>query len=192
MEDLKGSVGLIIDVRDNNGGNVSALRLVSHLASGPRLGIALLSRPFLERLGSAPEQIDPGRLPRVSGVYTGAGVFEAMKKNNGGAAFYTEDLGERLYRGKAIILVNEETASAAEGFAWVMKTLKAGTLIGQPTAGELLGGERFDLPGGWTLTLPTHAVWGSQGNRYVDQSTPPDIEVKWRRQDLCEGHDPDI
>lgn len=192
MEDLKGSVGLIIDVRDNNGGNVSALRLVSYLASGPRLGIALLSRPFLERLGSAPEQIDPGRLPRVSGVYTDAGVFEALKKNNGGAAFYTEDLGNRLYRGKAIILVNERTASAAEGFAWVMKTLKAGTLIGQTTAGVLLGGEKFDLPGGWTLTLPSHAVWGSQGNRYIDQSTSPDIEMKWRRQDLCEGHDPDI
>jgi C-terminal processing protease CtpA/Prc len=73
-----------------------------------------------------------------------------------------------------------------------VKTLKAGTLIGQPTAGELLGGERFALPGGWTLTLPTHAVWGSQGDRYVDRSTSPDVEVKWRRQDLCEGRDPDI
>jgi carboxyl-terminal processing protease len=192
MEDLKGSVGLIIDVRDNNGGNVSALRLVSYFTPGPRLGVALLSRPFLERLGGAPEQIDPGRLPRVSGVYTDAGVFEALKKNGGGAAFYTEDLGERPYRGKVIILVNERTASAAEGFAWVMKTQKAGTLIGQPTAGELLGGEGFDLPGGWKLTVPSHAVWGWQGNRYVDQPTPPDVEVKWRRRDLCEGRDPDI
>jgi hypothetical protein len=90
-------------------GKVSAIRLVSYFTSGPRLGIALLSRPFLERLGSAPQQIDPNRLPRVSGVYTDAGVFEAMKKNNGGAAFYTEDLGNRLYRGKVIILVNSHS-----------------------------------------------------------------------------------
>ena len=53
-------------------------------------------------------------------------------------------------------------------------------------------GERFDLPGGWILTVPTHASWRPDGRRYIDQAVTPDIEVKWTLQDLCEGRDPDM
>ena len=89
-------------------------------------------------------------------------------------------------------MINSETASAAEGFAWMMKGLKSVTLVGEPTAGALLGGEPFALPGGWRLTVPTHASWGPDGKRYVDQSVRPDVETKWTRADLCEQRDPDM
>ena len=192
MAALKGTYGLIIDLRDESGGNLSSLRLVSYLIPGPRMTAALLSRPFLERLGSAPEIVDLSKVAHVSGAYTTAAIIEAMKKNNGGAAFYTEDVGDRLYRGRVVILVNSGTGSASEGFAWVMKNHKSVTLVGHKTLGALLGGERFDLPGGWVLTVPTHASWGPDGKRYVDQAVTPDVEVIWTRQDLCEGRDPDM
>lgn len=192
MAALKGTYGLIIDLRDESGGNLSSLRLVSYLIPGPRMTAALLSRPFLERLGSAPEIVDLSKVAHVSGAYTTAAIIEAMKKNNGGAAFYTEDVGDRLYRGRVVILVNSGTGSASEGFAWVMKNHKSVTLVGHTTLGALLGGERFDLPGGWVLTVPTHASWGPDGKRYIDQAVTPDVEVIWTRQDLCEGRDPDM
>jgi carboxyl-terminal processing protease len=192
MTALKGTSGLIIDLRDDSGGNLSFLRLVSYLIPGPRMTVALLSRPFLERLGSAPELVDVSKVAHVRGAYTTAAIIEAMKRNNGGAAFYTEDVGDRFYHGRVVVLINSGTGSASEGFAAVMKGQKSVTLVGHTTLGALLGGERFDLPGGWVLTVPTHASWGPDGKRYIDQAVTPDIEVTWTRQYLCEGRDPDI
>ena len=47
----------------------------------------------------------------------------------------------------------------------------------------MLGGELFPLAGGWTLTVPTHASWGPDGERYVDTPVTPDVEVKLKRGD---------
>ena len=192
MEAVKDTYGLIIDLRDNSGGNISSMRLASYFVPPPNLAVVLLSRSFLNRLGSAPEQLDLSKIPRVTGVYTTRGIIDTMKKNDGGAAFYGEDLGERRYRGKVIVLINQDTGSAAEGFAWMMKNRPSITLVGRTTAGALLGGEPFNLPGGWVLTVPTHASWGADGKRYVDQAVSPDVEVKWTRQDFCDQRDPDM
>lgn len=191
MSELKDTAGLIIDLRDNSGGNLSALRLASYFIPEPRMVVALLTRTYLNRLGSAPEQLDVGQLPRVSGAYTTEGIISAMKTNGGGAAFYSEKT-PYSYPGKVVVLVNSETGSAGEGFAWMMKGLRSVTLVGGSTAGVLLGGEPFNLPGSWTLTVPTHASWGPDGKRYVDRSVNPDVEVTWTRADLCEQRDPDI
>jgi carboxyl-terminal processing protease len=192
MKAVKDTYGLIIDLRNESGGNLSSLRLISYLIPGPRMTVALLSRPFLEKLGGAPEQINLARIPHVSGVYTTRGILDAMKNNSGGVGFYTEDVGSARYLGKVILLINKGTGSASEGFAAVLKGQRAVTLVGETTAGLLLGGERFDLPGGWQLTVPTHASWGPDGKRYIDQSVSPDVEVKWTLQDFCEQRDPDL
>lgn len=192
MAAMKDTSGLIIDLRDDSGGNLSSLRLVSYFIPGPRMTVALLSRPYLERLGGAPEQVDVSKLPRVSGAYTTAAIIAAMMNNGGGAAFYTEDVGDRLYRGRVVLLINSGTGSASEGFAAIVKGQKSVTLVGHTTLGALLGAERFDLPGGWILTVPTHASWRPDGKRYIDQAVTPDVEVKWTLQDLCEGRDPDM
>lgn len=191
MSDLKNTDALIIDVRENSGGNLSALRLASYFIREPRMVVALLTRTYLSREGSAREQLEVGRLPRVTGAYTTEAILDAMKNNGGGAAFYSEKT-PYAYQGKVVVLVSPETGSAGEGFAWMMKGLKSVTLVGGPTAGVLLGGEPFKLPGGWTLTVPTHASWGPDGKRYVDQSVKPDLEVAWTRADVCEQRDPDV
>ena len=192
MEAVKDTYGLIIDLRDNSGGNVSSIRLASYLLPDSQLAVALASRAFLEKIGAAPDHLDLNKVPRVSGIYTTRGIIDAMKNNGGAAAFYTEDVGSRRYRGRVIVLINQKTGSAAEGFAWMLKVRTSVTLLGGTTAGALLGGETFDLPGGWTLTVPTHASWGPDGRRYVDTPVNPDIEIKWTRQNLCDKRDPDI
>lgn len=192
MEAVKDTYGLIIDLRDGSGGNISSMRLASYFVAPPQLAVVLLSRAYLNKLGSAPEQLDLSRIPRVTGAYTDRGIFDAMKKNGGGAAFYGEDLGSRRYQGKVILLINRGTGSASEGFAWMLKNRPSVTLVGRTTAGVLLGSERYDLPGGWILTVPTHASWGPDGKRHVDQAVAPDVEVKWTRQDYCDQRDPDL
>jgi carboxyl-terminal processing protease len=192
MEDLRDTVGLIIDVRANSGGNVSYSRLGSYFSPGRHLVAALLMRPYLERFGRAPAEIDPRTLPRAAGIYTTAGILEAMKTNGGAVALYTEDLGDRIYRGKVVVLIDEETGSAAEGFAWYMKETAKAMLIGRTTAGAVLGAEYFTLPGGWRLGVPTHAGWGPDGKAAIDKAVAPQITVPWTGRDVCEGRDPDI
>lgn len=190
MEDLKDTRALIIDVRDNPGGNSSFIRLSSYFTEGQRLVAAILMRPALERYKSAPDQIDPKTFPKITGAYTTASIFKALFTNNGGIALYTEDLGNKVYRGKVIILINESTGSAAEGFAGYMKLNSKVTLIGTPTAGQLLGGEPIRLSDGWTLFMPTHAAWGPDGKSAIDKTTAPNIEVRMSRRDFCENRDP--
>jgi len=192
MSVLKNTVGLIVDIRDNGGGNISYIRLGSYFSRGSHLVVALLTRPYLARLRSAPAQIDPGAIPKASGVYTTAAVIQAMRANGGAVALMSEDLGDQFYRGKVVVLVNERTGSAAEGFAWDMKEKAQATLIGRTTAGALLGAEAFPMPGGWELRVPTHAGYGPDGRAGIDKAVSSHITVRWTSRDVCEGRDPDI
>lgn len=187
--------GWIIDVRGNEGGNLSFLRLTSFLTSGPQLALVLLSRPFLERYGGAPDHLEHAAvdaLPRAAPAYTTAAVIAAFKEHGGGAAFFTEDLGSRTYRGPVVVLTDGRTASAAEGFVWSLKGRLNVTVVGRPTAGAVVGSETIPLPGGWKLTLPTHAGWGPDGRIYRDQKLVPDVGVRLTRGDLCANFDSDL
>jgi carboxyl-terminal processing protease len=195
MEDLRDTEGLIIDVRNNSGGNASFLRLVSYFTPQAQFAFALLSRTFLEKVGKAPEYMPPEsieKLPRVSGAYTTAAILNGMKSHGGGAAFYTENLGPNAYRGKIAVLINAETGSAAEVFAKVMESLPNAVSVGRRTEGAVLGSEQFDLPGGWSLSVPTHAGWTPDGHLWRDKPLMPAIEVPLTRRDLCDGFDADM
>lgn len=192
MAELRNTSGLIIDIRDNSGGNMSFVRLSSYFAEGEHLVAALLTRYYLETQGSTPSAIDPANLPKAKKTYTDEAVFDAMRSNAGAVGIYSEDLGENRYRGKVAVLINEETASAAEGFAWHIKLRTRSTLIGRKTAGALLGAEYFTLPGGWRLGVPTHSGWGPDGKPVIDEPVLPHIETKWSLKDICTGTDPDM
>lgn len=192
MAELKNTSGIIIDVRDNSGGNMSFVRLSSYFAEGEHLVAALLTRYYLEARGTTPKQIDPNQLPKAARTYTNESIFNAMRSNEGAVGIFSEDLGEARYRGRVVVLINEETGSAAEGFAWHMKLKTAAALIGRTTAGALLGAEYFTLPGGWRLGVPTHSGWGPDGKSVIDRPVTPHIETKWSLKDACAGRDPEM
>lgn len=191
MEELANTTGIVIDLRNNTGGNASYIRLMSYISPTPRAAFILLSRPFLNRFGRAPDKLNAAtlaRIPRVTGAYTTSAIVGGFRTNGGGAAYYTEKVAH-LYTGKIVLLVNKETASAAEAFAWDIKGWPRVTVVGQPTAGAIVGAEDFDIPGGWTLTLPTHAAWGADGRIFRDELTRPDVFVPETRESLCQGQD---
>ena len=145
---MKDTYGLIIDLRDASGGNISCIRSGSYFSQGlsedPQMAVTLASRAFLVKGWFRARPVLPeSKVPRVSGIYTTSGIIRAMKTNGGAAAFYTEDMGTCCYRGKVILLLNNETGSASEGFAWRLKGRNSVTLVGGTTAGVVLGGEPF-------------------------------------------------
>jgi carboxyl-terminal processing protease len=189
MSDLKDTQGIIVDIRGNTGGNASALRLASYFGREAVPAIVLLSRPYLVALGHAVTQADVVAAPRVQGAYTDADVFKAVGEKGGGAAFWSEDVGDKRYAGPVVVLTGEDTGSAAEGFAWFMRLKTRAHIIGRQTAGAFLGGQTFDLPDGWSVTLPVYGLWGTDGGDYGDKPVTPDETVAPTRRDVCSGRD---
>jgi carboxyl-terminal processing protease len=193
MDELKDTDGLVIDVRANSGGNVTALRLAGYfMPPGEAPAVALFARPYLKALGRTPTASDVERGPKVEGAYTDAAVFKAVNDHQGQAVFYTEALGGRRYQHPVVVLISEDTASAAEGFAWAMRLRSHAKFIGRRTAGELLSAADFPVGDGWTLTIPVQGLWGPDGRDLADQSLSPDIATSWTRTDVCAGRDPDL
>lgn len=192
MAELKRTDGMIIDVRGNSGGNLSSTRLVSYFAGPSQIVVALFSRPYLERLGHAVTARDVRDAPEVFGAYTDAEIFAAVSKNGGGAVFMTDDLRNREYTKPVVVLMDHDTGSAGEGFAWMMRRLTRATLAGRETAGVLLSGQEFDLVDGWKIVVPVHGLWSSDGTDFRDRPVQPDVAVRRTRADLCSGRDPDI
>ncbi len=190
MSELQNADAIIIDVRNNSGGNVSSLRLASYFNGGQaQSAVVLLARPYLEALGRPVTAADIAAAPRVDHAYTTADVFEAMSEHNAGAAFWI-DANPNQFTGPVFVLISEETGSAGEGFAWYMRENTRARLIGVQTAGALLSSESFDIGEGWSVTVPVHGIWAPDGTDYGDRATAPHEELRPTRADLCAGRDP--
>jgi carboxyl-terminal processing protease len=188
MAELGDAKALIIDVRGNSGGNASALRLNSYFAPAVEPAFVLLSRPYLAALGHPVTAADVKAAPRITGAYTTEAIMTAVSEHGGGAAFWTEAV-EKRFTGPVFVLIGPDTGSAAEGFAWYMKLRTKAQLIGARTAGALLSSDIFDLPEGWSVTIPVHGIWGPDGTDFADQALTPDLQVLTKRADLCTGRD---
>ena len=116
-------------------------------------------------------------------------MAEALSKGDGAALFHIEDLGAKRYRAPVVVLIGPGTGSAAEGFAWGMKTWSNARLMGAPTAGAILSGEDFDIAPGWSLTVPVAGHWSPSGEDLNDKAVTPHENVPETRADLCAGRD---
>lgn len=190
MAALKDTAGLVIDLRANQGGNASATRLASYFTGEAGPGMILLGRDYLQRLGRTPTPADARAAPRADRAYTMARIGEALNANGGAAALWTEDLGDKRYHKPVAVLIGPETASAAEGFAWVMKLRSKATLVGRRSQAALLSADRLEFAPGWRVRVPTAGVWAPDGQDYGDRAIEPDVPVPVDPAALCEGRDP--
>jgi carboxyl-terminal processing protease len=189
MAELGRTQGLVIDIRANSGGNISAMRLASYFIDRRDATFALMSRPYLQKLGRPVTASDVATAPKVIGRYRGEDVADALSKGGGAAAFSVEDLGAKRYRAPVVVLIGPGTGSAAEGFAWGMKSWSHARLIAATTAGAILSGENFDIAPGWVLTVPTAGHWSAAGEDLNDKPVTPHELVPETRPDLCAGRD---
>lgn len=118
----------------------------------------------------------------------------AMQEARGGqiTKYYTQTT-PRLSNIKVQILVNSNTASAAEIFSGAMQYYKRATIIGADTYGKGTAQQVFTFPDGSALHLTTDH-WLLPSGRWIQKSDPihPDIQITDTAQDFMQGQDPQL
>jgi hypothetical protein len=178
--ELGNNAALVVDLRGNGGGTLgAAMRLGDYLLPRMQPVGYFVSRTGLTRHQAAStDQINASMLPSFSGYNSADFVLEMATK--GALMLATGGRAERPYRGRVVVLIDENCFSASEALASVVKETHAATLIGRRTAGAMLSATPFALAGGWTLVLPVWDFRTPQGVRVEGRGVEPTIAVKYR------------
>jgi C-terminal processing protease CtpA/Prc len=81
------------------------------------------------------------------------------------------------YDGKLVVLVNAETASAAEWMASILRRERGAILVGERTAGADAGVEERTGPDGTTLSFGRERLVDPDGEGFQDVGLQPDVAV---------------
>lgn len=175
IQDLKnqGCVRLIIDLRGNLGGSLGFARLASYLCPG-RIPIGHSLTPTRLRAG-----YDRNHLPRVPMPATRRALFLTLLRyavRDKSVVLLTQGLGPQPFHGNVVILINEWTNSAGEILASFAAENSLATLVGTPTAGNVLGAVNFPVGSGYWLRLPVFGWYTSQGLCVEGNGVAPDVQ----------------
>ena len=97
--------------------------------------------------------------------------------------------GEKAFKGKVVVLIDERSASASEVFAGGLKELGRATVVGNRSGGAVILSLIEPLPTGGSILYPIADVYTSSGYRIEGNGVIPDVEVKKTRRALIEGRD---
>ena len=174
---------LVIDLRGNGGGTLSAaMRLGDYLLPNAQPVGYFVSRAGLVRhRARSIDQINSAALPVFNGYYSEDLAREM--KNQGALMLATGGRAERAYRGRVVVLIDENCFSASEAFASVVKETRAATLIGRRTNGAMLSATALPVEGDWTLWLPVWDFRTPRGTEVEGKGVEPDIAVTYRERE---------
>jgi C-terminal processing protease CtpA/Prc len=168
--EIRKAPALILDVRTNGGGNSGfGSEILGYLVAkgGPAEGVRL---PIYH-----PTYRAWGRLGQ--GHDWEADTWSVDAQAGGG------------YNGPIVLLTGPGTFSAAEDFAVSFDMLKAGMILGEPTAGSTGQPVDFRLPGGGAARVCTLQCRYADGRDFVGVGVQPKIRVTPTIADFLAGKD---
>jgi C-terminal processing protease CtpA/Prc len=159
---------LILDLRDNGGGNSAVgFALLGYLTEQPFLIAPCTSRDYRP-------------------VRRALGLKNDWHKE---AAVEWPASGSRSYLKPVVVLIGPRTGSAAEDFCVAFRVMQRGNLIGEPTAGSTGQPLVFGLPGGGNATVCTAHCTYPDGTEFVGIGIRPDTEVHPTVSEVRAGRD---
>ncbi|MHC4575432.1 MAG: S41 family peptidase [Planctomycetota bacterium] len=164
IEDLRQCKGLILDLRDNSGGNENyGSEIAGRLLNKRIYWYRSLGRSFSP--GLVHRKLAETRVRDVNEF----GLWMARS---------TEPSGPWQYAGPSVILVNWRTGSAAEGFVMALHDCGRAVIIGERTPGGTGNPYHVDLPGGARGRICTNAIVRLDGSRFHGVGIKPNIPVR--------------
>ena len=191
IRDLKdhGVQRLIVDIRGNIGGGLGSLRLLSYLCPH-KVEIGYSVTRWRVRKGYQKERLTRiGKIPATKVELLMMALRFKLFQRDRSMVLVTEGLGPQPFHRRTVVLINENTHSAAEMVASFAKENRLATLVGTRTAGEVLGGANFKLPGGYVLRMPVAGWYTWKGDCIEGKGVEPDVLVENTPESLAAGVD---
>jgi C-terminal processing protease CtpA/Prc len=160
--DWRALKGIIIDIRDNPGGEDD-------------IAIAIINR-FCDRRRVA--------FRRKTKIGPGKHDFTSLR------TWYIAPQGDVRFIGPIALLTCDAVFSGAEAFALAIKQLPHVTIIGDHTNGIFSYQLEKTLPNGWELCLSHQVYFSADMVCYEGRGVPPDIELLNKKSDIEKGTDP--
>jgi carboxyl-terminal processing protease len=162
------SRALILDVRDNGGGNGSVgFRVLAHL----------IDRAFV---------VDEWWTRQYRPLNRAHGVAQPTF---GGRERIAPDTKAPRYTGRVLLLTSPRTFSAAEDFTEAFRVTKRGRIVGEATGGSTGQPLFVSLPGGGSVRICTKRDRYPGGGEWVGIGIKPDVRVAPTVEDFRAGRD---
>jgi carboxyl-terminal processing protease len=133
---------------------------------------------------------------KVTDALVGEGTVVKLVDKNNEEEVYTSDA--KQVDTPMVVLINENTASAAELFASVIRDFNKGPLVGNPTYGKWVSQSIIPLGDGSGMSVTDRRFYSPNGDNYNEVGISPDYEVEfpeelWTRfYDLTDREDPQL
>lgn len=98
--------------------------------------------------------------------------------------------GDRIWKGKTVLLVDDGTAGAAEVFAGALQDRAGATMVGEPTAGMGISQKLIPMPSGGALFLTVAQYTTPSGTEFTGKGLKPTVRVDLFPEDSAQGRDP--
>jgi len=170
-----GYENLIIDLRNNQGGSLDAAVVLGRFLTAEPIDAGVyISRSWFEEKQQYPSSDEIANFPYLKDM-TYKGFQEAA--SNPAFRMVLPPHNNPTYTGKVYVLTSKKTASACEPLVYLFKKQKVATIVGEPTAGEMLSGLDFKLDKQLTLFLPVQDYITAAGTRLDRVGVTPTIEA---------------
>lgn len=104
--------------------------------------------------------------------------------------WYINPQTNKPFTNPVILITNDQTASAGDVFAVIMKALPQVKIIGENSLGIYSDMYGFELPNKWQVSLSNQRYYSSKMICYEGKGTPVNIHVKNTKQDIIVMKDP--
>jgi len=174
--DNKNYQNLIIDLRNNPGGNhVSAFPLAEYIIDKPIIAGVFPNKNWYSEYNRLPNKNDYSKFSE----FTGGTLNEWFDKGKLSYGSYFKVLpSQKHFKGKVFILTNNRTASTCEPIVYGLKTYKYATIVGERTAGAMLSSNEFIIENDIIIRIPLNDYITYSGERIDKTGVKPNIKVK--------------
>ena len=165
---------LIIDLRGNSGGNLSAMLVAGHLFEHARPAGCFVTRRWWTEHSTAPTPKQALELPTIE--QANVAEFRAALAKHAALCGRVQPQ-EPVYTGIVQVLIDGQSASATEPLADLLKSSGRAKLYGAQTAGAMLSSERVSVGDGWQLLVPVADYFSADGRRLEGVGVRPTVSI---------------
>ncbi len=169
-----GAKALIIDLRNNEGGAFATRPMVSHLISEPLEVGYFISKRWTDEQPNLPTRQDLQSQTAWDGWSIRQFWQDVQQQAIIKVVFQPTEPHISV---PVFVLTSNKTASAAEFAIDALKSTNRITIVGEPTAGEMLSQKPFDLAEGLHFYLPVADYYSLKSGRIEGSPIVPDVST---------------